>query len=333
MPKPLIELEQLFQKYNQNLTPGIAVMIIHDQKILMREGYGLRNLSDSSPIRSNSNFNLASLSKAFTAAAIAILEERSLINTSDSIKKFFTNVSCDYAAIKIKELIYHTSGLPNYAKRHWDKEELITNEMIVDYLQMNELNSIPGERFEYNDVGYILLACLIEKITSMSYTDFLGNNIFKPCGMSNTIIYHPDKKKIPERVLGYADYPLFKLCDEHPGDMVYGDGAIYSSLDDLYLWLMAIENASIFLRQTKQKILTSGLTSNRQSIGYGYGWFIKETSGMKRYYHTGEWVGFRNCIVNLPQINLWVIVLSNSSDTNMLDIANRIIDNCQTNRN
>ena len=295
------EIDQLFQKYYQNdATPGIAVMVIKDQEILLQKGYGLSNLQTRTPIKPHSNFNLASLSKAFTAAAIAMLEENSLLNTSDSIKTYFEHASADYAAIRIKDLIYHTSGLPNFAKRHWKNKEMITNQQIINYLDSNELNFFPGEQFEYNDVGYILLASLIEAITSTSYEEFLLKHIFTPCNMKHTLLFQPDKpKKIKAQVTGYREWPFFDIFNEYPGDHVYGDGSIYSSLTDLYHWVMAIENNLLFSPQMKQKIFESGINNKEKPIQYGYGWFIDTINGLDQYYHQGEWIGFRNLILNI----------------------------------
>ncbi|MBA2650906.1 MAG: beta-lactamase family protein [Tatlockia sp.] len=325
MANSLDDLEQLLQKYNRDLTPGLAVMLIADQKILLQKGYGLSNLENRKPIFPRSNFNLASLSKAFTAAAIAQLEEQSLLNTSDSIIKFFPKVSKVYSAIQIKDLIYHTSGLPNFASRHWKKNQLITNRQVIDYLVLDELNFIPGEQFEYNDVGYILLASLIEKITSMSYAEYLLRYIFIPAGMENTLLLLPKQNEINQQVTGYSEWPFFNVFNECPIDMVYGDGAIYSSLQDLLYWIRAIENETVFSEKTKKKIFTSGLDNKNQSIKYGYGWFIDYFKDTIQYYHQGEWLGFRTYIANLPEKKVWLVILSNSCGINTFSIADRIL--------
>ncbi|MBA3535210.1 MAG: beta-lactamase family protein [Tatlockia sp.] len=315
--------DELFEIYNRGDNPGIAILIIKNQRIILKKGYGLKNLKDYSPIDSNSNFNLASLSKAFTAAAIALLEEQGLICLEDSIKKFFKAVSPEYEAIKIKHLIYHLSGLPHFAKEHWDKKKLITNKKIINYLKQHRLETIPGEKFMYNDSGYILLASIIEKVTTISYPQFLKNFIFVPCGMKNTLAC-PDKTLVPERALGYSEWPLFELDDTYPGDLVYGDGAIYSSLEDLYAWILAIEQDKLFLPATKQKLFSTGYRNNHQPAFYGYGWFISEERGAKLCYHAGEWVGFRHWIANIPSQKLWILVLSNSSGTNARALGEKL---------
>ncbi len=309
-------------KFNLHQNPGTAVMAIQNNEIILCECNGLKNLQDVTAILPSSNFNLASLSKAFTGAAIAILEEQSLIKSSSRLSSFF-KTSATYKDIRITDLIHHLSGLPNYAKRHWDNKQLITNDIIVNYLLHDELKTIPGSLFHYNDTNYILLACLIEKVTSMAYSQFLEKTIFNPCMMANTCVYLPDVI-ISERVIGYSEWPFFDINDAHPGDLVYGDGAIYSSLNDLGRWVMALENATLFTRLTKEKIF-SGYSQSETQENYGYGWFIERYQNELMYSHSGEWVGFRNYIANLPEKKLWVIVLSNSSGINPMTIANKIL--------
>jgi CubicO group peptidase (beta-lactamase class C family) len=324
--RALEELDELFQKYNQGKTPGIAVLVMQDLEVIFKKAYGLKNLSENSYILPSSNFNLASVSKLFTGMAIALLEKEHYIQSKDKLKKFFPEISVTYSTIQIKHLIHHMSGLPNYAKRHWDEKKIITNEQIISYLKEDELNFLPGDRFEYNDTGYILLASLIEKVTSTSYSDFLIKYIFLPSKMKNTTVYYQNGIFIPERVLGYTEWPFFELDDEYPGDFVYGDGGIYSSLDDLHHLILAIENERILTSEIKEKILNYALNNSNQRINYGYGWYIDKYRGIKEYNNSGEWTGFRNHIASFPEINLWIIILANSNGTQARAISNKIAD-------
>lgn len=324
--KKLADLDQLFQKYNQIESPGIALMIIEDQQIIFRKGYGLSNLNEKTSILANSNFNLASLSKSFTALAIAVLENENRIKATDSLNEYFSEISEKYSHIKIAHLIHHLSGLPNYAKRHWEQQKVITNEQIVAYLKNDELNFVPGEQFEYNDTGYILLAAVIEKITAMSYADFLTKTLFTPMGMENTVVYGQNNIDVAERVLGYTEWPFFELNDVRSYDLVYGDGAIYSSLNDLYHFIVAIENSKFLSSKTKNKLFSSGLKNDGEPIPYGYGWCIGSLKKLTTLHHSGEWIGFRNHIVNFPEKNLWIVALANSSGTRADEIAIRVAE-------
>ncbi len=322
--KRLADLDQLFQKYNQIESPGVALMIIEDQKIVFRKGYGLSNLNKNTPILATSNFNLASLSKIFTALAIAVLENEKRLNVTDNLNEYFSDISEKYSDIKIAHLIHHISGLPNYAKRHWEQQEVITNKQIIAYLKNDELNFVPGEQFEYNDTGYILLAAVIEKITAMSYSDFLTTTLLLPFGMKNTVVNIQNSVEVVERVLGYSEWPFFELNDVRSYDLVYGDGAIYSSLDDFYHFIIEIDNSKFLSSEIKNKLFSCGSNNNGKPIPYGYGWFIGSLKQLTTRYHSGEWIGFRNHIVNFPEKKLWIVVLANSSGTRADEIAIRV---------
>ena len=199
----------------------------------------------------SSVFELASVSKQFTAMGIMICKERDLLSYYDNIKKFFPDLP--YDNITVRNLLTHTSGLPSYEdqfEKNWDHKKIAFNKDIIDMLERHDtLFFKPGTKWKYSNTGYALLASIIEKVSGMSYNDFMAKNIFQPLGMTHTFIYNTRRTtgKIPANyALGFVYSDSLKqyiLPDSLPKyDYVYyldgivGDGCVNSTTGDLFKW-------------------------------------------------------------------------------------------------
>lgn len=324
-------IEEIFGDY-QNEKPGAAVMVIRDGKIIFSKGYGYADIERKTPVSENTNFRLASVTKQFTAMAVLQLIEKGELNFDTNLKELFPAFP-DYGKnITIKNLLQHTSGLIDY-------ENLIPDTATVQVKDKDVLEMMtktdstyfsPGDRHQYSNTGYALLAMAIEEISGMPFREYLKQNIFEPLGMENTLAFEKGINEIPNRSFGYtiSDSGV-TLTDQSVTSAVLGDGGIYSNLNDLYKWDQALYSDKMVRRNYLDKSYARGKTSTGESFDYGFGWRLENYKGMEVKYHTGSTKGFRNIIYRIPKEKFSIIILTNrdaGSEFSTLEFAHEIID-------
>lgn len=308
-------LKEYIEEYigGDDFSPGLSYAVIKNGQCLAKESYGYANLEHMVKIDSNSNFYLASLGKAFTAASIMILHEKGLVNFEDSIKKYFVDLPDYYEEVRVIDLIKHTSGIKNYFDMFSEDEKIydITNYEIYEKVILKEpLEFSPGEKFKYSNTAYVLLAMLIEKISQEKFSEFLNKNIFKPLKMNNTFLFTEDKPIIPRRVYGYEFKEEKYCCNDYP-ILTYGDGSIYSSVEDLMLWSESFDKGTLFSKEIVEKIFSKSPLNDGTLGKYGFGWMVYEKNNKKIVFHAGNMSGFNNIIVKVPEDDFTIIILSN----------------------
>ena len=258
-----------FEKYNLGKNPGLAVMAVKNGEVVFKKGYGLSNLETEEKITSSTNFRLASVSKQYTAMAIAILEEQGKISSDDFIIQYFTDFPKHMEEIKICHLIYHLSGLPEYHDEFCftstDKKFVTNDDIYHFYKNSRQLDFKPGNRFEYSNGGYNLLAMSVERVSGLSFQDFVKQNIFEPANMAkSTVISYP--AEIENRAVSYSEWPFFENIDYNSCNALYGDGRIYSSLNDTEGWIKALDNDELISPKMKEKVFTPAITNNGDTL-------------------------------------------------------------------
>lgn len=241
-----------------------SVAVIKDGKFLYKQGYG-----DNTPY---TNYRMASVSKQFTAMAIMICKERGLLNYSDNLQKFWPDFPEYGRHITVKHLLTHTSGLPR------DGAALVSGRVsdrkIVEALKRSNRSYRPGG-FSYCNVGYCILAVIVEEVSKQDYPEFMQKNVFGPIGMKNSAIYE-DGKEIQHRAYGSPQ-------DQSRTSYTWGDGCVYTSVHEYWAWDQALHNGMLVSKETLREAFTPHVGS------YGFGWFV--SSGLVS--HTGSTVGFR----------------------------------------
>jgi len=308
--------DKKFARYNEAKRAGLAVMAIENGKTRFKKGYGLRNLESEELVDSETNFRMASVSKQFTAMAVAILEDRLQINCEDSIARYLTDIPDYMTSIKVKHLVHHLSGLPEYADALWSSDKtkpLISNQDVFDYYKTRKkLKFKPGDKHEYSNGGYSLLALIIENAAGEFYPDFMWKNIFKPANMNNTsIITYPST--IRNQAISYSDWPFFEDIDYNTGNALHGEDGVYTSLSDMECWIRALDTHLLTSEDMAQKIFSTTHKNNGKKVKYGYGWGFEKIYKHKTILHSGSWVGFNTIIVNVPVKALWLVAFSNST--------------------
>lgn len=289
-----------------------SVLIAKDKEILLSKGYGMANYELDVPNSPLSKFRLASVSKQFTAMAIMLLKEQGLLNVDDRLSKYIP----DYPngdSITVHHLLTHSSGIVDIADLKNFKEELVKKHSIletIDLFKHQALEFTPGEKYKYSNSGYILLSYLIEKVSNQTFEEFLIANIFTPLNMLNSG-YDDNYLIIKNRTSGYE----FKDNKLHNSDYINisfpsGAGALYSSVEDLYLWDQALHGGSIFSKEIISTIFSPYIQMDSQR-SYGYGWLIRKINDRTIVEHNGGVEGFSTNILRYTKDKVSIIMLGN----------------------
>lgn len=336
------QVDQAFSEWVRDNSPGAAVLVIKDGRVVHEKGYGLANLETKSPVKPDTLFLLGSLTKQFTAMAVMILAEQGLLKFGDPLSKFFPQFPKYAEAITVKHLLNHTSGLPDYEKlfvekliidKDWPRSTKLPPSMVEptakDALALlarePKLDFEPGTKFEYSNSGYVVLGQIIEKVSGRSFAKFLKRHIFDPLEMERSVVYDETRPVIPNRAASYTfKEGTYKEVDYTPLNMIYGEDNVYSNLRDLYRWDRALSTEKLVKQSTLKEAFTAGLLNSGKETGYGYGWFVGKTLGLNHVQHTGSWLGFLTSIKRYPEQGFTVIILSNKSNFPLSDATYRV---------
>ena len=340
--------------------PGAAVLILKGDDIVFDKGYGIADIETKKAIDGNTFFNIASVSKQFTAVAILQLAEKGLLSLEDPVSKYFPEYQADFwKDVKIKHLLAHSSGVPD-ARGGIPRELKIKGDetLAMSYLPgLDHLNFEPGSAYEYINPTFVLCGVILEKISKMPFTQYVTENIFRPAGMLQTLYFDPQHEdRIPNMAHGYEyadveDMPEERTADSNPDngpknwyEYDYGeetffatrpDGGIYSSTHEFALWERALrankilEEARRIDAQSPKTLVSDSPWSdyqNRPNTWYGYGWFIEPKTDTTKevIYHTGDNGGFKILAARYPEDNTLVLVFANRADWDRYEVMQQI---------
>jgi CubicO group peptidase (beta-lactamase class C family) len=256
-----------------------GVLIAKDGKVILRKGYGWADESRKIPMTTRTVFDIASITKQFTGAAILKLEEQGKLKVTDSITKFFKDVPADKQNITVHQLLTHTAGFEHEAVKPGEHP---TRDEAVSKMLNSKLKLKPGEKYSYANMGYVLLAVIVEIASGMPYENYLYENLWKPAGMIKTGNVIPRFTQ-DEMARGYdVSEKLSSLQGEWDKDGIHwsfrGAGGLLSTLEDFYLWHLALEGEKILSKESKLKYFTPHVPEDEGTVHYGYGWAISQTA-------------------------------------------------------
>ena len=323
-------LDSVMRIYRRSYKFNGAVMISQKGDMIYNKAFGYADIGENEKLTTEHSFQLASVSKQFTAAAIMILQEKNLLNYQDRIVKFFPDFP--YDDVTIEQLLHHTGGLPNYMwmyENRWDSTTLIPhNDTLMTMLAANRLGRYfrAGRKHDYSNTGYAVLACIVEQISGMSFPDFMQTNIFEPLGMDHTFAYAEGNGTPPNKIIpGYFRRGRrFYRVQPTLHDGILGDKGIYSTGADMYKWDQSLYNATLISDTTLAKAFSPFKIRGRWEIPYGYGFRIKSNNGNKVVYHNGLWEGFRLNFYRYLDDNRTVFVMDHTNLTVTGVIARRL---------
>jgi CubicO group peptidase (beta-lactamase class C family) len=314
--------------------PGVAVLAMKPGRVLLMEGYGLANIASKETITACTRFELASVSKSFTATAVLILQERGLLSIDDDVRKFVPELP-QYSGgpLRIRHLLHQISGLTDYLqlesvpkanKSYW------SNTDYLPALAKAPLDFPIGQKYEYNNTNYMLLGLIIERATSKPYGEVLRDEIFVLAGMKNTFVY-AGPTGIPANATGPCNNAVgyeredkrwvaswgFPPGFPQPEHLEVGDGGIWSNLEDMANWDTALRTNKL-LKPASMKL---ALTGSQRNKGYGLGWqlYREDDGSLYGFGHDGYWEGFNTNYYNYLTGNHTVVLLSNRGKAIDLD--------------
>ncbi|HYG38785.1 MAG TPA: serine hydrolase domain-containing protein [Cytophagales bacterium] len=308
-------LEDYFCNLQERRGFNGVVLVAKGTQIILKKPFGYKNFRTKEPLAVDAVFQLASVSKQFTSAAIMLLQQRGLLNYEDSVQKFFPDFP--YKGITVHQLLTHQSGLTNYAyfcDKVWDRKKTISNENVLCLMTMHKPIPYyqPGVRYDYSNTGYMLLASIVEKVSKMKFEDFVRHNIFLPARMFNSYVYnHGVPIEISNVVEGYNGGRRRKAGKTYL-DGVLGDKGVYSTVEDLYKWDRALYSELVLCDTTLETAFTPVFKKRKKRDNYGYGWRIKDYHGDKVVWHSGWWEGYKTIFLRNLKDETVIIVLTNS---------------------
>ncbi len=295
------------------------VLVSYKGNLLYNNSFGYSDPKHKEKLQTESIFQLASVSKQFTAMSIMILQENGKLNYNDNIKKYLPTLP--YDNITIRMLLNHTSGLPNYmwlVEHYWKKKTPPYNSDIIKLMSKYELPLYfkSGSRFVYSNTGYVVLASIVEKISKMKFNEFVNKEIFVPLEMQNSFVYSAAlKNKHSEKLTGYRHWGRnYRIIPETINDGAVGDKGIYSTTEDLYKWDKALYSNLLISAKTLKEAFSPVKINNKYTIPYGFGFRIRNNdTNNKIVYHHGRWNGFRTSFLRYMHDTSIVVVLNNTS--------------------
>lgn len=294
--------------------PGAAIAVVKDGKIVKAEGYGLANVELNVPATKDTVFEIGSVSKQITAAAIMLLAEEGKINTDEKISKYLPTAPEAWKNVTVRNLLTHTSGIKSYTGLSgFELTKRLKRDEFVKAIGAFPLEFEPGERWNYSNTGYNLLGFIIESVTGKSYWDFVQTRIFKLLGMNQTANRDP-QFIVPNRADGYEWENGRLVGRDYDLTDVFSAGAIVSTVTDLAKWDAALRGETFLKRESKAQIWTPIVFNNGKPYPYGFGWNVAEFRGHKLFSHGGQTAGFAANIARYVDDNLTVIVLTNSGE-------------------
>jgi CubicO group peptidase (beta-lactamase class C family) len=317
-PEDLAFYEDTLTHYLLDKDFNGTVLLAKEGVILYERAFGFADFRDHTPLRRDTPFQLASISKTFTATAVLMLQEDSLLHIDEHLVKYIPEFP--YPEMTIRQMLNHTSGIQNYmwlVERYWQKEQPPTNE---DVLQLflrypRPLNFTPGTRFGYSNTGYTFLALLIERVSGKRYPDFLRERIFEPLEMHNSFVYDLHQAASPraDRAYGFRRgwrAPIVIPDGLHDG--VMGDKGIWSNIHDLYKWDQSIYNNTLLPQHVWNEAFERTRLRNERTVSYGQGWRLQTFLDMHVVHHPGRWSGFRTSLKRFMDGKATLILLSNT---------------------
>ncbi len=324
------KVDRLFAQWDKTTSPGAALAVVRDGRIIYKRGYGMAKIEDGIVMTTDKIFDIGSVSKQFTATGIVMLVRDGKISLDDNVRKYIPELPDYGMPITIRHLLHHTSGLRDYnallelAGFRDDSDCPNVDEALDVICRQKKLNYPVGEEYSYTNTGYFLLGQIVERVSGKSLNAFAQEHIFKPLGMEHTLFQEDHTQIIRNRATGYDPAGQGFRLDMSNWDET-GDGNVYTSVEDLYLWDQSFYNGKLG-KDIMDMLHTTGTLSSGKKIDYAFGLVVTEYKGLKVVEHGGSWAGFRAGIVRFPEEKFSVICLANLGTMDPSGLAFKVAD-------
>ncbi len=325
-----VQIDKLFEKWDKTVSPGCALAVMKDGRVVYKRGYGMADLDHDVTITPATVFHVASVSKQFTAAAILLLEQDGKLSVDDDVRKYVPELPDFGERITLRHLIHHTSGL----RDQWDllglagwrySLDLITDDDVLAVMaHQKDLNFKPGERHLYCNTGYTLLAQVVKRVSGRSFRDFTTARIFEPLGMKSTHFRDDHAEIVKGAAYGYVPAgDTFRLSVTN-FDTV-GATSLLTTVEDLALWDENFYHPRVGGRAFVERMLERGKLNSGETIDYAFGLTIGTYKGLDIVDHAGSDAGYRSDLLRFPAQHFSVAVLCNLS-INPTQLARQVAD-------
>lgn len=316
------------QQMAQRHIPGLAVAVIRNGQVVVAKGFGKANVELDVPVTENTVFQLASVTKQFTATAILLLVQEGKLGLDDKVSGRLPNLPATWANVTIRQLLTHTSGIKNYTEtKDFGKRSRYdyTQDEMLKLVTDAPLDFPSGSKFNYSNTGYFLLGMVIEKVSGRSYGEFVQQRIFQPLGMTATR-FNDIHDLIKNRAAGYSwDGKVLQNADFVSPTQPFAAGALVSTITDLIKWDAALNSDKILPKAVLESMWTPTKLTDGAESGYGFGWGVQTNKGHRIVGHGGGIDGFSTEIQRLVDDTVTVIVLANSDSAQTQRIAQGIV--------
>lgn len=322
--------QELLQPWNTSTEPGVAVAVSIDRKLVLTEGVGLANLEHLIPISSASLFQVASVSKQFTAFATLLLVSEGKIDLDDDVRNFLPELFATEPIITVRHLLDHTSGLREINSlaemAGWLSDDVHTAQQMLELVaRQRDVNFPAGSQVEYSNTGYALLAEIVARVSEQSFANFTRTHIFDPLGMTSTYFRADRNNLLPARASSY--YPQgggFK--NVIASNELVGSTGLYSSAPDLLAWADNFRSRKVGNKLVFKLMAERAMALNGDNATFGRGQELKTYHGLQTWSHGGRDAGYRSFLLRAPDVGFAVAIVSNRTDFDTAKLAYALAD-------
>lgn len=330
---PEQKVDAIFASFDKNSgSPGCAVGVIRDGAFVYKRGYGMASIELQVPLSPESVFYMGSVSKQFTAASVVLAAEQGLFSLDDDLRKWIPEIPFYGHKITLRQMLHHTSGLRDelalMSLAGEPVEDIYTTAEIIDLIaRQKKLNFTPGDKYQYSNSNFFLLAQVVHRASGMLFSRFAQENIFRPLGMTHTRFYDDRTLVLPGRVAGYSPRAGGGFSVDWSTNFAkVGDGGLMSSVDDLLPWDRNFYHNKLGKGTLLKELETRGVLNSGKTITYALGLEISEYRGLPTVAHGGALFGYRTEFLRFPNQNFSVICLCNVSNGDPGAKAYRVAD-------
>ena len=336
--EPGEQIDRLFAAYDRPDSPGCAVAVLRDGRVIHQRGYGRAHLEWDAPITPSTVFHAASLSKPFTALAVALLAEQGKLSLDDDVRKYLPELPDYGTVITLRHLLQHTSGLRDFAElvglAGWRPDDLVTDRDVLNLaVRQKALDFPPGDRHVYGNTGYVLAGLVVRRVSGQSLRAYAEAQVFKPLGMKTTHFHDDHAEVVKGRASAYA-WRAGRPEIAVPTFDVVGSTGLFTTVEDLARWDQNFYDRRVGGRSALEQMLTPGKLNSGEPVrygrdlSYGLGLVIGRYRGLKTVSHSGADRGYRAEFLQFPEQHFSVIILGNLGTLQPYFLARRVADVC-----
>ena len=309
------EIAALYAEWDQDDRPGLAVAILDNGEMVYAQGFGMANVEKGVAIDADSMFNIASISKQFTAGAIARLHLDGKLQLQDPVSKYVPGLPDWGNIVTVEQLVHHQSGVPDIfgymAQNDVEFEHIWGNADVVPHIEKMSLDFQPGEKFRYSNTNYVLLAEIVRHVSGLTLRQYTDKYFFEPLGMNDTRIDDDLSKDQENLVVSYGRPRRNEFAPVDRRDVLVGDGNVVTTLNDFAKWDAELRNPKLLGESWRDLMLSRIKLDDGELNNYAFGLIVKTEYGDTSVSHSGSWLRFRSQWIQLRNQGVSVIVFGN----------------------